>query len=63
MPTSPWMPFPILISALSKFLPPPTVALMSKYYRDHKVSTFTSLLVAGHCLAFYFCSNFYELVF
>ncbi|KAK9198038.1 hypothetical protein WN944_013221 [Citrus x changshan-huyou] len=36
VPTSPWMPFPILISALSKFLPPPTIALMSKYYRDHK---------------------------
>lgn len=36
MPTSPWMPFPILISALSKFLPPPTIALIRKYYRDHK---------------------------
>ncbi|XP_024024498.1 probable inactive poly [ADP-ribose] polymerase SRO5 [Morus notabilis] len=35
-PTSPWMPFPALISALSKFLPPPTVALISKYHKDHK---------------------------
>ncbi|KAK3224935.1 hypothetical protein Dsin_004797 [Dipteronia sinensis] len=35
-PTSPWMPFPTLISVLSKFLPPTTIALISKYYRDHK---------------------------
>lgn len=35
-PTSPWMPFPTLISALSKFLPQPSVALISKYHRDHK---------------------------
>ncbi|KAK2663765.1 hypothetical protein Ddye_002339 [Dipteronia dyeriana] len=37
-PTSPWMPFPTLISVLSKFLPPTTIALISKYYKDHKVS-------------------------
>ncbi|KAJ0047585.1 hypothetical protein Pint_15441 [Pistacia integerrima] len=36
MPTSPWLPFPILISALSKFLPSPTIALISKYHRDHR---------------------------
>lgn len=36
MPTSPWMPFPILISALSKFLPAPTIALISKQHRDHR---------------------------
>ncbi|PON42526.1 Poly(ADP-ribose) polymerase [Trema orientale] len=35
-PTSPWMPFPILISVLSKFLPPPPVALISKYHKDYK---------------------------
>lgn len=38
LPTSPWMPFPILISALSKFLPAPTIALISKQHRDHRVS-------------------------
>lgn len=36
VPTSPWMPFPILISALSKFLPSQTIALIFKHYRDHK---------------------------
>ncbi|KAK1564767.1 hypothetical protein Q3G72_011163 [Acer saccharum] len=35
-PTSPWMPFPTLISVLSTFLPPTTIALISKYYKDHK---------------------------
>ncbi|KAK4844842.1 hypothetical protein QYF36_025046 [Acer negundo] len=35
-PTSPWMPFPTLISVLSKYLPPTTIALISKYYKDHK---------------------------
>ncbi|CAK7328915.1 unnamed protein product [Dovyalis caffra] len=36
MPTSPWMPFPALISALSKFLPPTTTKLIIKHYRDHR---------------------------
>lgn len=35
-PTSPWMPFPSLISALSKFLPPTTTKLIIKYYRAHR---------------------------
>ncbi|ONI08365.1 hypothetical protein PRUPE_5G173700 [Prunus persica] len=35
-PTSPWMPFPALIGVLSKFLPPPTFALISKHYKDHR---------------------------
>ncbi|XP_030494439.2 probable inactive poly [ADP-ribose] polymerase SRO5 [Cannabis sativa] len=35
-PTSPWMPFPTLISVLSKFLPPRPIALISKYHRDYK---------------------------
>ncbi|KAF8037018.1 hypothetical protein BT93_B0058 [Corymbia citriodora subsp. variegata] len=35
-PTSPWMPFPILISELSKILCPSDVSLISKYYKDHK---------------------------
>uniref|UniRef100_A0A6N2M6S0 RST domain-containing protein n=1 Tax=Salix viminalis TaxID=40686 RepID=A0A6N2M6S0_SALVM len=37
-PTSPWMPFPSLISSLSKFLPPTTTRLIIKYYRAHRVS-------------------------
>ncbi|KAF7806086.1 putative inactive poly [ADP-ribose] polymerase SRO5 [Senna tora] len=35
-PSSPWMPFPTLISVLSKFLPPPTIALISKFHKDHR---------------------------
>ncbi|XP_061956684.1 probable inactive poly [ADP-ribose] polymerase SRO5 [Populus nigra] len=35
-PNSPWMPFPALISALSKFLPPTTTKLIIKYHRDHR---------------------------
>ncbi|KAJ7956243.1 Poly [ADP-ribose] polymerase [Quillaja saponaria] len=35
-PSSPWMPFPTLISVLSKFLPPASIALISKYHKDHK---------------------------
>lgn len=38
MPTSPWISFPALISALSKYVPPTAMNLISKYYRDHKVS-------------------------
>ncbi|CAK9138613.1 unnamed protein product [Ilex paraguariensis] len=40
-PTSPWMPFPTLISALSKFLPPQTIKLIAKHhshFRGHKIS-------------------------
>ncbi|KAK8521464.1 hypothetical protein V6N13_077563 [Hibiscus sabdariffa] len=36
MPTSPWISFPALISALTKFLPPTAMNLISKYYRDHR---------------------------
>ncbi|MCD9645336.1 hypothetical protein HAX54_034191 [Datura stramonium] len=32
----PWITFPTLISALSKFLPPQTVKLITKYHSDHK---------------------------
>ncbi|XP_059303801.1 probable inactive poly [ADP-ribose] polymerase SRO5 [Lycium ferocissimum] len=35
-PKSPWITFPSLISALSKFLPPHTVKLITKYHSDHK---------------------------
>lgn len=36
-PTSPWMPFMALICALSKFLPPHTISLITKHHRDYKV--------------------------
>lgn len=36
VPTSPWVPFSILISVLSKFLPSPTVSLINKYHAAHK---------------------------
>lgn len=42
-PTSPWMPFPALISALSEFLPPTHIRLMAKYHRDLKVSNLVAL--------------------
>ncbi|XP_016472479.1 putative inactive poly [ADP-ribose] polymerase SRO5 [Nicotiana tabacum] len=35
-PNSPWISFPALISALSKFLPPHTIKLITKYHSDHK---------------------------
>ncbi|KAF8378284.1 hypothetical protein HHK36_029623 [Tetracentron sinense] len=34
-PTSPWMPFPDLISVLSRVLPPGTIGLISKYHSDY----------------------------
>lgn len=39
-PTSPWMPFPALISVLSKILPPPDIAFLSNFHRDYRVSAF-----------------------
>ncbi|KAK7350619.1 hypothetical protein VNO77_09438 [Canavalia gladiata] len=35
-PSSPWMPFPTLISVLSKVLPPSDITLISKFYKDKK---------------------------
>ncbi|PKI31355.1 probable inactive poly [ADP-ribose] polymerase SRO5 isoform X1 [Punica granatum] len=35
-PTSPWMPFSMLISELSKILPAPTIGSISKYHKDYK---------------------------
>ncbi|KAK9278922.1 hypothetical protein L1049_028503 [Liquidambar formosana] len=35
-PTSPWMPFPSLISVLSRILPSPTINLIAKHHRDHR---------------------------
>ncbi|KAK4803877.1 hypothetical protein SAY86_003694 [Trapa natans] len=35
-PTSPWMPFPMLISELSKILPAPIIGSISKQHRDYK---------------------------
>lgn len=35
-PSSPWMPFPTLISVLSKYLPAADIALISKYHKDHR---------------------------
>ncbi|XP_028769898.1 probable inactive poly [ADP-ribose] polymerase SRO5 isoform X2 [Neltuma alba] len=37
-PSSPWMPFPTLISVLSKFLPPADIALISKHHKDHRAN-------------------------
>ncbi|KAF8037017.1 hypothetical protein BT93_B0057 [Corymbia citriodora subsp. variegata] len=35
-PTSPWMPFPDLISELSKIFHPSDISLISKYYKDRR---------------------------
>ncbi|KAL1291385.1 hypothetical protein HN51_059917 [Arachis hypogaea] len=35
-PSSPWMPFPSLISVLSKNLPPNDITIISMLYKDHK---------------------------
>ncbi|KAL4397290.1 hypothetical protein AHAS_Ahas01G0177100 [Arachis hypogaea] len=35
-PSSPWMPFPALISVLSKILPSSDIALISKFHKDYK---------------------------
>ncbi|XP_027332833.1 probable inactive poly [ADP-ribose] polymerase SRO5 [Abrus precatorius] len=35
-PSSPWMPFPTLISVLSKILPPPDIAFIAKFHRDYR---------------------------
>nr|GLL18579.1 probable inactive poly [ADP-ribose] polymerase SRO5 isoform X1 [Ipomoea trifida] len=35
-PTSPWISFPALISALAKYLPPQTMKLISKHHKDHR---------------------------
>uniref|UniRef100_A0A161ZRA3 Uncharacterized protein n=1 Tax=Daucus carota subsp. sativus TaxID=79200 RepID=A0A161ZRA3_DAUCS len=35
-PTSPWMPFPSLISTLAKVLPPDATNLIMKYHRDNR---------------------------
>lgn len=39
-PSSPWMPFPTLISVLSKFLAPCDIAMISKFYKEKKVSVY-----------------------
>ncbi|XVF50316.1 hypothetical protein PTKIN_Ptkin04bG0087100 [Pterospermum kingtungense] len=36
IPTSPWISFPALISALSKYLSPTSINLIRKYYKDHR---------------------------
>ncbi|KAK7389068.1 hypothetical protein VNO78_23900 [Psophocarpus tetragonolobus] len=35
-PSSPWMPFPVLISVLSNILPPPDIAVLVKFHRDYR---------------------------
>ena len=35
-PSSPWMPFPALISVLSEILPSSDIALISKFHKDYK---------------------------
>ncbi|KAK7265687.1 hypothetical protein RJT34_33310 [Clitoria ternatea] len=35
-PSSPWMPFPALISVISKILPPPDVAFIAKFHKDYR---------------------------
>jgi hypothetical protein len=37
-PSSPWMPFPALISVLSKILPPSEIAFITKFHKEYRVS-------------------------
>lgn len=41
MPSSPWMPFPTLIAALAKFLPPNSIKVIQKHHSDHKEKKIT----------------------
>jgi hypothetical protein len=54
-PTSPWMPFPILISVLSKVLPSLDIALICKFYKAKKVNVCFVLFL----LAYYIGLNFF----
>ncbi|XP_043723351.1 probable inactive poly [ADP-ribose] polymerase SRO2 isoform X1 [Telopea speciosissima] len=40
-PTSAWMPFPNLISVLSRFLPPTSVAFIEKYHNEYREKKIT----------------------
>jgi hypothetical protein len=44
-PTSPWMPFPILISVLSKVFPSLEIALICKFYKAKKVNFLVCFLL------------------
>lgn len=55
-PSSPWMPFPTLISVLSKVLPSPDIVLISKFHEDHKVSD------VGLEICWFFFSSFKTIV-
>lgn len=45
-PTSPWMPIPTLIGVLSKFLPQPSIDLILKYHKSHRVRTYSPIPIA-----------------
>lgn len=37
-PSSPWMPFTVLISELSKMLPPSDIVFIVKFHKEYRVS-------------------------
>lgn len=43
-PSSPWMPFTVLISVLSKMLPPSDIVFIAKFHKEYRVSAFHLLL-------------------
>jgi hypothetical protein len=45
-PTSPWMPFPILISVLSKVFPSLEISLICKFYKAKNVNCLFCFLLA-----------------
>ncbi|KAL3512843.1 hypothetical protein ACH5RR_025560 [Cinchona calisaya] len=47
LPNSPWMPFSRLISELSKFLPPDSVKVIQKHYKNHKENKITRQELIG----------------
>lgn len=48
-PDSDWIPYPLLIVALSKFLPSDAIELITKHYNDHRVRI-RSFLLCVFCL-------------
>lgn len=59
-PTSPWMPFPNLISVLSKVLPSLDIALISKFYKAKQVKCLFNFLLA-YCFESFEIAVFFNL--
>lgn len=52
-PSSPWVPLARLISIISRYLPPPSVHLITRYYADYMVS-FQNIILFQFTLTYLF---------